>query len=314
MENDNESSSRYFRLQGLSGNPQIQAFMFFLFLIIYLLTLVGNSAIVASLQLNPNLCSPMYFFLGQLSFLDMCYVTVTIPKMLDNLLLGSQVISYSGCFTQLFFFISFGQSESFLLAVMAYDRYAAICHPLHYADIISQRVCIQLTVFSWLTGVLNSVLHTGLAARLSFCSSHEISHFFCDITPLLRISCVSTFVNEVVIFVAGIFVVFTPFLCILVSYVHIIIAILMIPSAKGRQKTFSTCSSHLGVVCMFYGTILLMYMRPVSYAQDHDKIFAVLYTFITPLLNPFIYGLRNREIKETFKKSNWKALLAVRTY
>ncbi|KAM4652149.1 olfactory receptor 1f45-like [Discoglossus pictus] len=302
MEKDNDSSATYFLLQGLSDSPQVQLFLLFSFLTVYLLTLLGNSAIVATVHLDNKLCSPMYILLSHLSILDMCYTTVTIPKMLLNLILGTQLISYSGCFTQLFFFISFGQSESFLLSVMAYDRYAAICHPLHYMDIMTQRVCFILTGFSWIAGFINSALHTGLASRLTFCSSRHISNFFCDITPLLKLSCVSTFVNEIVIFVAGIFVVLTPFLCILVSYIYIIGAILMIPSTKGRHKTFSTCSSHLIVVCMFYGTVLLMYMRPASYSQDHDKIFSVIYTFITPLLNPLIYGLRNKEIKDSFRK------------
>ncbi|XP_063291643.1 olfactory receptor 1F1-like [Pelobates fuscus] len=302
MVNCNESSPKYFLLQGLSDDPQLQRFIFFSFLAIYLLTLVGNAAILTTIKLSVNLSTPMYYFVSHLSFLDMCYTTVTIPNMLENLLLGSRVISYSACFVQLFLFISFGQSESFLLAVMAFDRYAAICLPLRYMDIITHRICLQLVVSTWLASLLNATLHTSLASRLSYCSSHEISHFFCDITPLLKISCESTLINEIVIYVAGVFVVLMPFLCILLSYVHIIIAILMIPSSTGRQKTFSTCSSHLVVVCMFYGTIILMYMRPASHSQEHDKVFAVIYTFITPLLNPFIYGVKNREIKESFKR------------
>ncbi|XP_053546983.1 olfactory receptor 1361-like [Bombina bombina] len=303
MEQVNKSSVTYFLLQGLSDIPQVQLFLFISFLIIYLLTLFGNFAIVTIIYFDCKLYTPMYILLSHLSFLDICYTTVTIPKMLMNLILGSRVISYNACFTQLFFFISFGQSESFLLAVMAYDRYAAICHPLHYMDIMTHKICTILTGFSWFTGFLNSALHTGLATRLSFCSSNKVSHFFCDITPLLKLSCVNTFINEVVIFVAGVFVVFTPFLCIIISYIYIISSILKIPSVTGRYKTFSTCSSHLTVVCMFYGTVLLMYMRPSSYAQDHDKVFSVIYTFITPLLNPFIYGLRNREIKDSLKKT-----------
>ncbi|XP_075045771.1 olfactory receptor 1f45-like [Mixophyes fleayi] len=307
MKGENKSSATYFVLQGLSDVPEIQLFLFFSFSTIYFLTLLGNSAIVTAVHGDRSLASvPMYTFLSHLSFLDMCYTTVTFPKMLLTLILGDKTISYTGCFTQLFFFISFGQSESFLLAVMAYDRYVAICCPLHYMDIVTQRFSVYLTVFSWSAGFLNSALHTGLAARLTFCSPREIGHFFCDITPLLKLSCVSTMLNEIVIYAAGVFVVLTPFICILVSYVYIIHVILNIPSAKGRHKTFSTCSSHLTVVCMFYGTVLLMYMRPSSYAQAHDKIFALLYTFITPLLNPFIYGLRSAEVKEAFKKMRKK--------
>ncbi|XP_018432321.1 PREDICTED: olfactory receptor 1361-like [Nanorana parkeri] len=303
MKKENASSGTYFVLQALSDNPQIQCFVFISFLAIYLLILLGNSAIMAAVHLDSNLSgAPMYMLLGHLSFLDMCYTTVTFPKMLVGLLLDDQTITFGGCFAQLFFFISFGQTESFLLAVMAYDRYVAICCPLHYVDRVTRWLCVCLTGLSWFSGFLNAALHTGLAARLSFCSSNQIGHFFCDITPLLKISCVSTVLNEIVIYVAGIFIVCTPFLCILLSYVYILLAIIRIPSAKGRHKTFSTCSSHLTVVCMFYGTVLLMYMRPASYSGEHDKIFALLYTFITPLLNPFIYGLKSMEVKEAFKK------------
>ncbi|OCT72853.1 olfactory receptor 1361 [Xenopus laevis] len=302
MESDNRSTAKYFFLQGLTNSPQVQFLLFFPILAMYLLTMLGNSIIVNIIHLDLKLYTPMYFLMGHLAFIDMCYVTVITPKMLGNLLLNSQLISYNGCFTQLFFFISFGQSESFLLAVMAYDRYAAICHPLHYMDLISRRSCLCLIVFCWIAGFLNSALHTGLAARLPFCSSHQISHFFCDITPLLKLSCASTFINEVVILVAGVFVVLTPFLCILISYVFIVKTIMSIPSTTGRHKTFSTCSSHLTVVCMFYGTILLLYMLPASLSQDHNKAFAVIYTLITPFLNPFIYALRNTEIRGSFKK------------
>uniref|UniRef100_A0A8C5PGQ1 Olfactory receptor n=1 Tax=Leptobrachium leishanense TaxID=445787 RepID=A0A8C5PGQ1_9ANUR len=281
-----------------------------LFSVFYASTLIGNVLIIITTTVNTQLHTPMYFFLSNLSFLEILYISVTIPKMLINVL--SQKISYGACFAQLFLFISFGQCESFLLALMAFDRYAAICQPLRYMDIITQRLCFQLVFFTWFASFLNSTLHTGLASRLLFCASHEISHFFCDITPLLKISCMSTFINELVIFVAGVFVVLAPFLCILVSYVYIIIAILMISTSKGRQKTFSTCISHLAVVCIFYGTILLMYMRPASYSQDYNKIFAVIYTFITPLLNPFIYGLKNKDIKDSFKKVFRKTYLKTR--
>ncbi|XP_073457259.1 olfactory receptor 1F1-like [Aquarana catesbeiana] len=305
---ENASSGTYFVLQALSENPHTQWFVFISFSTVYLLIFLGNSAIVTAVNLDGHLAgSPMYMLLGHLSFLDMCYTTVTFPKMLVGLLLGDQTISHDGCFAQLFFFISFGQTESFLLAVMAYDRYVAICCPLHYVERITSWFCNRSTSLSWFSGFLNSALHTGLAARLSFCSSNHIDHFFCDITPLLKISCVSTALNEIVIYIAGVFVVLTPFLCILLSYVYIILAILRIPSSNGRHKTFSTCSSHLTVVCLFYGTVLLMYMRPASYSGEHDKMFALLYTFVTPLLNPFIYGLKNEEIKGAFKKIGRKS-------
>ncbi|XP_069802672.1 olfactory receptor 5B21-like [Dendropsophus ebraccatus] len=304
MRKENGTFTTYFVLEGFSDVPEVECFLFVSFSSIYLLTLLGNSALVTTIHMDVGLSSaPMFMFLSHLSFLDMCYTTVTFPKMLLTLLLGDRTISYSGCFLQLFFFISFGQSESFLLAVMAYDRYVAICSPLHYMDLVTKRVCAYLTLLSWFSGFINSALHTGLATRLTFCSSNHIDRFFCDITPLLRISCVSTLLNEIVIYVAGVFVVLTPFLSILISYVYIIGTILRIPSSTGRHKTFSTCSSHLTVVCMFYCTVLLMYMRPAAYSQDHDKIFALLYTFITPLLNPFIYGLRSKEVKLAFKKT-----------
>nr|DBA16491.1 TPA: hypothetical protein GDO54_003879 [Pyxicephalus adspersus] len=309
MKTENASSVTYFLLQALSENTQMQWFVFISFSSIYILILLGNSALVTTIHLDSNLSgAPMYMLLGHLSFLDMCYTTVTFPKMLVGLLLGDQTISYNSCFSQLFFFISFGQTESFLLAVMAYDRYVAICRPLHYMDRITKWFSFCLATLSWFSGFLNSALHTGLAARLSFCTSNQIGHFFCDITPLLKISCVSTALNEIVIYVAGVFVVLTPFLCILVSYIYIILAIFKIPSAKGRHKTFSTCSSHLTVVCMFYCTVLLMYMRPASYSGEHDKIFALLYTFVTPLLNPFIYGLKSAEVKRAFAKISRKKL------
>ncbi|KAG8568522.1 hypothetical protein GDO81_014042 [Engystomops pustulosus] len=309
MKKENFTDITYFVLQGISDVPQIQTFLFVAFFSIYSLILLGNATILFAIHIDSALSSaPMFMFLSHLSFLDICYTTVIFPKMFLTLL-GNRSISYAGCFMQLFFFISFGQSESFLLAVMAYDRYIAICYPLYYVDVVTKRVYSYLTIFSWFTGFLNSALHTGLASRLTFCSSNQISHFFCDITPLLKLSCMSTLLNEIAIYVSGIFVVFMPFLCILVSYVYIIRAILRIQSAIGRHKTFSTCSSHLTVVCMFYCTVLLMYMRPSSYSLHNDKIFSLLYTFITPLLNPFIYGVRSREVKQvlkrTFKKNYW---------
>uniref|UniRef100_UPI003753E818 consOR1 n=1 Tax=synthetic construct TaxID=32630 RepID=UPI003753E818 len=302
MEGENQSSVSEFLLLGLSSQPEQQNLLFALFLSMYLVTVLGNLLIILAISSDSHLHTPMYFFLSNLSFTDICFSSVTVPKMLVNIQTQSKSISYAGCLTQMYFFIAFGNLDSFLLAVMAYDRYVAICHPLHYTTIMSPRLCVLLVALSWVLSNLHALLHTLLMARLSFCASNEIPHFFCDLSPLLKLSCSDTHVNELVIFTEGLLVIVTPFLCILVSYVRIVSTVLKIPSAKGKWKAFSTCGSHLTVVSLFYGTIIGVYFQPLSTYSVKDTVATVMYTVVTPMLNPFIYSLRNKDMKGALRK------------
>ncbi|XP_030042251.1 olfactory receptor 1F1-like [Microcaecilia unicolor] len=273
------------------------------FLIILLITFCGNSVIITILNVDSQLHTPMYFFLGNLSFVDICLSLVTVPQVLKNLLLEKKTISFAGCMAQVYFFLTFANVEDFLLAVMAYDRYVAICNPLHYTMLMSRRLCVQLMAGSWVLANLDAILHTVLTSKLSFCGSNEINHFLCDMAPLFKLSCSDTFVNEIVIFTEGTLVVMGPFIFILVSYVQIIGAILKIHSAEGRSKAFSTCSSHLAVVTLYFGTIIFMYFRPSSsYSLTKDRLASVMYTILAPMLNPFIYSLRNNKVKGALRR------------
>ncbi|NXU33370.1 O10C1 protein, partial [Thalassarche chlororhynchos] len=240
----------------------------------------------------------MYFFLRNLSFLEICYTSVTLPRVLVNLLSSDTSISFAGCAAQMYFFLFFGATECCLLAAMAYDRYRAICNPLHYMDIMNKKVCMQLAACSWICGNLVALGHTTFIFSLPFCGSNVINHFFCEIQPVLMLVCGDTYWNELQIILAAAFVILMPFLLILVSYSLIISAILKIRSAKGRYKAFSTCFSHLLVVTLFYGTAVFIYIRPKSsYSLDVDKVLSLFYSVVTPILNPVIYSLRNREVK-----------------
>ncbi|XP_069502257.1 olfactory receptor 5AR1-like [Ambystoma mexicanum] len=299
----NSTTVTEFILLGLTNIPELQRLLFVLFLSVYLTTLAGNIVIVMITRLDPRLHTPMYFFLGNLSFLDLCYSSVTLPKMLVDFLSKRKVISFGGCIAQLSFFISLCCTENFLLAVMAYDRYVAICRPLHYTNIMSMNSCLIMAISCWLGGFLYSLVHILCTFRLSFCGPNVLTHFFCDLPPLFELSCTDTTINMVFAFVSGGAVGFGCFLITLHSYICIVGSLMNIHSTKGKLKAFSTCSSHLTVVILFYGTILFMYFRPTSsYSLTRDRMISLMYTIATPMLNPMIYCLRNQEVKGALKK------------
>ncbi|XP_042313084.1 olfactory receptor 5V1-like [Sceloporus undulatus] len=294
----NQTFIEEFIFLGFSNHPDLQALFFLVFLAIYTITLVGNILILTLIRTDLTLHTPMYYFLSNLSFVDICYTSATVPVMLANFFRPSKTISYAGCIAQLFFLITCAGTESVLLAVMAYDRYVAICSPLHYSSIMSKKACMKMAAFSWLCGLTNSLVHTLLTCSLNICKSNELSHFFCDVPLLLKLSCSDTSVNEAVLHVASALIGLSPCLFTLVSYVRIISAILKISSARGRAKAFSTCTSHLVVVFIFYGTANFNYNRPHSgYSLDIDTLVSSLYCIVTPMLNPIIYSLRNKEVK-----------------
>ncbi|XP_075424016.1 olfactory receptor 5AR1-like [Ascaphus truei] len=293
-----------FTLAGLSIDHGMQSFLFLIFLLLYLMSLGGNLTIIATLWMDRQLHTPMYFFLGNLSFLDICYSSVTVPKMLVDLLGGSTEISHRGCMTQLYFYVSCCSTECLLLSIMGFDRYVAICNPMHYTTIMNKRTCLQLVTGLWLIGFTSAIIHTTFIARLPYCGSHRIHHFFCDIPPMLKLACSDTFLNEILILTVGGFLGVGSFLLTLVSYAHIISAILKIHTKGGKSKAFSTCTSHLVVVTLFFGSISFMYMRPTSsYSLDQDQLVSVIYAVVTPALNPIIYTLRNKEVKASLKKT-----------
>ncbi|CAN2388163.1 Olfactory receptor, partial [Pristimantis euphronides] len=299
----NQSTIKDFILLGFSGAPALQHLLFVVFLLIYITTMMVNIVIVFAYKLTPSLHTPMYFFLANLSFLEICYISTTMPKMLSNFLSTHKTISYSGCVIQMYCFLLLGGAECYLLAVMAYDRYNAICHPLLYGAIMNNRTCILLVVVSWIGGAINSSIHTILMFTLSFCGNNEINHFFCDIPPVMQLACTATKINEIVLLVACGCVIVSSFLLTIVSYTHIIATVLNIKSTSGRKKGFSTCTSHLIVVTLFYGSAIFMYFRPKSsYSMDQDRVISALYAFIAPLLNPFIYSFRNADVKAAVKK------------
>ncbi|EHB11760.1 Olfactory receptor 5T1 [Heterocephalus glaber] len=292
-----------FILLGFTDDGDLQAVLFLVFLAIYLFTLIGNLGLVVLVIGDTQLHNPMYYFLSVLSFLDACYSTVVTPKMLVNFLVKDKSISFHGCVAQMLLFISFGSTESFLLAAMAYDRYVAIYHPLLYSVRMSPRVYVPLITASYAGGILHAVLHTGATFSLSFCGSNEIRHVFCDIPPLLAISCSDTHTNQLLLFyfVGAIEVV--TILIVLISYGFILLAILRMHSAEGRRKVFSTCGSHLTGVSIYHGTILFMYVRPSSsYTLEHDMVVSIFYTIVIPMLNPIIYSLRNKDVKEAMQR------------
>ncbi|XP_060100484.1 olfactory receptor 5V1-like [Heteronotia binoei] len=305
MVSGNQTPVMEFIFLGFSGMPRAHVFLFFIFLAIYLVILTGNTTIVTLIQLDSRLHSPMYFFLSHLSCLDVCYSSVTVPKILANFVSQKPTISYNQCMAQMFFLMTFAGSECALLAVMAYDRYAAICQPLRYSHLMNSQVRVSLATFSWLWGFLNSSIHTTLATNLSFCGANQIDHIFCDVPPLLKIACSDTYVNEMVLHTATIFVGLSPFLLVVISYVYILSAILRIRSNTGRRKAFSTCTSHVVVVIIYFGMANLNYNRPsAGYSLEIDTLISTLYCIITPMLNPLIYSFRNKEVKNAL----WKAL------
>ncbi|XP_077901114.1 olfactory receptor 1J21-like [Ictidomys tridecemlineatus] len=298
MRRDNQSSVSEFLLLGLPIQPEQQGMYYALFLGMYLTTVLGNLLIILLIRLDSRLHTPMYFFLSHLALTDISFSSVTAPKMLMNMLTHTQSISYAGCISQVYFFLFFADLDSFLLTSMAYDRYVAICHPLHYTTIMSQNLCFLLVIGSWVLSFAGALVHTLLLARLSFCGDNTIHHFFCDLSALVKLSSSDTTINELVIFIVGSMVITLPFICVLVSYGHIGATILRRPSIKGICKALSTCGSHLSVVSLYYGAIIGLYFVPSSNSnKDKDVIVSVLYTLVTPMLNPFIYSLRNRDMK-----------------
>ncbi|XP_069857501.1 olfactory receptor 1-like [Dipodomys merriami] len=298
MTKSNQTSISAFILLGLPIQSEHRYLFYALLLTMYLTTVLGNLLIIILIQLDSHLHTPMYYFLSNLSLSDLCFSSVTIPKLLQNMQSQVPSIPYADCLTQMYFFLFFGDLESFLLVTMAYDRYAAICFPLHYTSIMSPKLCLCLIVLCWVLTTFHAMLHTLLMARLSFCEDNMILHFFCDMSALLKLACSDTYVNELVILITGSIILFIPFVLIIVSYARIVSSILKVPSAQGVFKAFSTCGSHLSVVSLFYGTVISLYLCPSANSSAvKEMVMALMYTVVTPMLNPFIYSLRNRDIK-----------------
>ncbi|XP_057357920.1 olfactory receptor 1E5-like isoform X2 [Manis pentadactyla] len=298
MTGKNQSVTLEFLLLGLPIRPQQADLLYALFLAMYVTTVLGNLLIIILIRLDSNLHTPMYLFLSNLSFSDLCFSSVTMPTFLHNMQRQVPSIPYAACLTQMYFFLYFGDLESFLLMAMAYDRYVAICFPLHYTSIMSPRLCLSLVGLCWVLTTFHAMLHTLLMARVRFCGNNVISHFFCDLSALLKLVCSDTRVNELVIFTIGGLIVVMPFLLIILSYARIVSSILKVPSARGIHKAFSTCGSHVSVVSLFYGAIIGLYLCPsADNSTAKETVMAVMYTVVTPMLNPFIYSLRNRDMK-----------------
>ncbi|DAA24335.1 olfactory receptor 1J2 [Bos mutus] len=303
MRRENQSSASEFLLLGLPIRPEQQGMFFALFLGMYLTTVLGNLLILLLIRLDPRLHTPMYFFLSHLALTDVSFSSVTVPNMLMSMQTQDQSMPYAGCIAQMYFFIFFTDLDSFLITSMAYDRYVAVCRPLHYTTIMKQELCAFLVAGSWILSGASSLSHTLLLTQLSFCADNTIPHFFCDLGTLLKLSCSDIFLNELVMFTVGVVVITLPFTCILVSYGYIGATILRVPSTKGICKALSTCGAHLSVVTLYYGSIFGQYLFPtLSDFIDKDIIVALMYTVVTPMLNPFIYSLRNKDIKGALGK------------
>ncbi|XP_075698856.1 olfactory receptor 5AR1-like [Rhinoderma darwinii] len=299
----NESHAVQFTILCFSDLPHLQVPLFIIFLTIYLNIIFGNTLVFLAIVFDSYLHTPMYIFLCNLSILDICYTSTTLPKLLFMLVTQHKTISLVGCMSQMHFFLCFACTEMILLAVMAYDRYVAICHPLHYTQIMSSRNSLVAIISVWILSLLEPVSFTVLVANLSFCSSNQIDHFFCDASPLLKLSCSDTTHVNMITYLLGALIGMSTFMLTLISYVYIIFNIMKIHSAVGRSKTFSTCASHLTCVLLFYGTTLSLYMRPTSmYYPKQDKFFSLLYIIVIPLLNPIIYTLKNKQFKDAFIK------------
>lgn len=293
-----------FILVGFPTAPWLQVLLFSLFLVVYLLVVIENLAIMLTVWVTGSLHKPMYYFLSSLSFLEVWYVSVTVPKMLDGFLLQRRCISFIGCMTQLYFFISLACTECVLLAAMACDRYVAICHPLRYPVIMTTGHCVQLVAFSYMSGFMVSVFKVYFISHVTFCGSNVMNHFFCDISPILKLACKDMSTAELVDFALAVVILVFPLTTTILSYVYIVSAILRIPSTQGRKKAFSTCASHLTVVIIYYTAMIFMYVRPRAIASfNSNKLISAVYAVLTPMLNPFIYCLRNQEVKNAIKKT-----------
>ncbi|XP_073206647.1 olfactory receptor 5W2-like [Lepidochelys kempii] len=309
MEKGNHTEVTEFILSGLTDRPELQVPLFGLFLLIYGITLVGNVGMILLITNDPRLHTPMYFFLRNLSFCDLCLSSTISPQMLLNFLPERKNISFTACAVQMSLSVAFGDSQGFLLAVMAYDRYVAISNPLLYTVTMSRQLCKQLVAGVYALGLLDSMIFMCFTFRLSFCSSNIINHFFCDIPPLLALSCSQTRISENVMFTFACCIIMSSFIPVLLSYVYIISTILEIRSAEGRHKAFSTCTFHLTIVVLLFGTLLFMYLRPPSsYFTDRGKVASLFYTVVIPMLNPLIYSLRNTEVKDALRKAMNKLL------
>uniref|UniRef100_A0A8C6XA54 Olfactory receptor n=1 Tax=Naja naja TaxID=35670 RepID=A0A8C6XA54_NAJNA len=306
----NQTKIAEFVLLGFEEYSKAQTLLFLIFLITYAVSVTGNTLIVALVIFDHHLHTPMYFFLGNLSFLEVFYSSNIFPRLLFALLTGNNMISFSSCFTQWYLFGSLEATECCLLCTMSYDRYLAICKPLHYAMIMQAQTCIQLVAASWINGFITILTLFHLMLQLTFCSSNEMDHYFCDYFSLLNLSCTDTSLIEIIGLIVAVLFTLPPFLLTLISYIYIIAAVLKIPSTTGRQKAFSTCSSHLIVVSIFYGSLMIVYMLPKNDVNRKiEKISSLLYTVVPPLTNPFIYSLRNKEVKEALKNNIKKLIL-----
>ncbi|XP_037014278.1 olfactory receptor 5B3-like [Artibeus jamaicensis] len=313
MENNTEVAE--FILLGLTNAPELQVPLFIMFTLIYLISVLGNLGIVILILMDSRLHTPMYFFLSNLSLVDFCYSSAITPKVMAGFLLGDKVISYNACAAQMFFFASLATVENYLLASMAYDRYVAVCKPLHYTTTMTTGLCARLAIGSYVYGFLNASVHIRDTFSLSFCMSNLVHHFFCDVPAVMALSCSDRHISELILIVVASFNIVFALLVILISYLFIFVSILKMHSAEGYQKALSTCASHLTTVSIFYGTIIFMYLQPSSsHSMDTDKIASVFYTMVIPMVNPLVYSLRNKEVKNAFKKVVEKAKLISRLH
>ncbi|XP_066468815.1 olfactory receptor 1468-like [Tiliqua scincoides] len=313
MEQKNQTIISEFLLQGLFSQAEHEGIIFSILLSMYLLIVLGNLLIVLLICCDARLHTPMYFFLSCLSLADVGFASSTVPVMLQNLLSQKKTISFGGCLSQMYFFLTFGNSDNFLLAAMAFDRYLAICRPLHYPALMNHKCCLLMVFGCWLLATFQSMLYTLMLSRHSFCASHEIPHFFCEFYPLIGLSCSDTTVIKMIALTEGMLDIVGPFMFIVVSYACIFLTIMNIPSSTGKRKAFSTCGSHLAVVVLFYGTLCLVYLQPTSSnSKLQNTVSSLMYTVVTPMLNPFVYSLRNNEMKGSLRRLlgrstwNWK--------
>ncbi|XP_015269515.1 PREDICTED: olfactory receptor 2G3-like [Gekko japonicus] len=299
----NQSYQGEFILLGVADRPHLEKLLSALVLICYVMTLFGNTIIIVVSRLDPRLHTPMYFFLSNLSFLDLCYTTSLGPHMLVNFWRKRKTIKYAACAVQLYVSLSLGSTECLLLASMAYDRYAAVCQPLRYTVIMSHSICSKMATVSWVIGFSHSLVQTVMTLKLPFCGNNRIDHFFCEVPALLRLACVDISVNEAVLSASCIVILLLPLGLIIVSYGYITVAVLRIRSAEGRHKAFSTCASHLTVVSLFYGSAIFSYLQPPSnYSHDQGKMMSLFYTVVAPMLNPLIYTLRNKDVHRALRR------------
>nr|XP_020670707.1 olfactory receptor 12-like [Pogona vitticeps] len=296
---ENHTMVTHFILDGFQGQLELQLSLSFLFMLFYTVTLMGNIGMITIITTDAQLHTPMYFFLKNLSFLDICYSSVITPKAMLSFATGKKTISYPGCATQMFFFSLFGTTECFFLAVMAYDRFMAICSPLLYRTTMSRKTCTHLVAGSYVFGFLNCCTQTGLTFSLSYCKPAEINQFFCDVPAVMKASCSDTSINEIVLLGMCGFIIIVTFTTVLISYGYIVATILRIPSVEGRQKAFSTCTSHIMAVSLFFGSAFFMYGQPGAISSPNQgKVVSIFYTIVIPMLNPLIYSLRNKEVKD----------------